>query len=455
MVAPYDYTSQFRNTGGGGFLEGLTIGAQREMERRAQEQARLQQEQALKEQEETDRLVDEFAANPNLSTLAKLSSRVSKDQFSAFQGVFESKSKEEQRSQMFHGAQVMNAFIAKKPEIASSLLRQRAQAIGEDTPEGQSYLQIADMAESDPDAALGMVATTMAIAPGSKEYLDRVFAVQALPMAERKTELEIKELEQKLKNANAQAASETGQSVQSSKILDDGTAISVMRDGSTVVRKPDGAVATGAEATAAIRAAQDYGSDLQRLREQSRVTGREVTKVGIDQGRTALETIPKIRSNISNLQRAKELVKQGAETGAIAERFPSWRASTIELLNLRNQLGIDVINSATFGALSESELELALQTALPTKMDQKELESWLDRKIVAQEKLANHLEDAALFFLNGGSAADWVEMQRKQRQESEGAAPATPAAPTPVAPLPAATPAPMQFQFKGVKGASQ
>jgi len=278
----------------------------------------------------------------------------------------------------------------------------------------------------------------MAVLPGSKDMIDRALAAKVAPLLARKTDLEIQALKKKLEDANNAAVQGTDLRVQSSKILDDGTAVSVLTDGSTVVRNPQGAVVSGADAAKAVREAQNYGATLQELREGARVTGREVTKVGIDQGRQALETIPKIRSNLSNLRRAKELVdKEGAQTGAIAERFPSWRASTIELLNLRNQLGIDVINSATFGALSESELELALQTALPTKMDQEELSNWIQSKIDAQEKLATYMEDAALFFLRGGSAADWLEQERmKAKGMATGEQPATPAA---IQPAPTST----------------
>jgi hypothetical protein len=432
MVQPYNYMLNVPNPMEA-FTGGITAGqsALQAIENARKIQAQRVAEQAAAEQQE--QLMADIAAfqeRPSYEAAMGLATRLPKDQYVNLIGAFESKTKEQQQNELRFGGQVMSALVGGKNDVAVMLLERQAEALG-DTPEAEDLRRTAELVKNDPSGALGIVATSYAPLPGSKDIIDRAFAAKAAPLLARKTDLEIQELEKKLRDADNAAVQGTDLRVQSSKILDDGTAVSVLSDGSTVVRNPEGAVVSGADAAKAVREAQNYGSTLQELREGARVTGREVTKVGIDQGRQAIETIPKIRSNLSNLRRAKELVdKQGAQTGAIAERFPSWRASTIELLNLRNQLGIDVINSATFGALSEAELELALQTALPTKMDQTELSNWIQSKIDAQEKLASHLEEAALFFLRGGSAADWLEQERMKAKnmptgEKSGAAPTT------------------------------
>jgi hypothetical protein len=90
--------------------------------------------------------------------------------------------------------------------------------------------------------------------------------------------------------------------------------------------------------------------------------------------------------------------------------LPNWNASTIELENLRNQLGLDVVGSVTFGALSESELELALDTALPTNLGEDALADWLRRKVSAQEKLVDNLTMQAQFLSVPGRTLDqWIE----------------------------------------------
>jgi hypothetical protein len=431
MVQPYNYMLNVPNPMEA-FTGGITAGQSAlqaiENARKIQAQ-RVAEQVAAQKQEQLMAKIAAFQDKPSYQAAMNIALDVPKDQFENLIGAWESKNKEQQQNELRFGGQVMAALAGKKNDVAIMLLEQRAEALG-DVPEAEDLRRTAELVRNDPGGALGIVATSYAALPGSKDIIDRAFAAQAAPLLARKTDLEIQALKKKLEDANNAAVQGTDLRVQSSKILDDGTAVSVLTDGSTVVRNPQGAVVSGADAAKAVREAQNYGATLQELREGARVTGREVTKVGIDQGRQALETIPKIRSNLSNLRRAKELVdKEGAQTGAIAERFPSWRASTIELLNLRNQLGIDVINSATFGALSESELELALQTALPTKMDQEELSNWIQSKIDAQEKLATYMEDAALFFLRGGSAADWLEQERmKAKGMATGEQPATPAA---------------------------
>jgi hypothetical protein len=439
MVQPYNYMLNVPNPIEA-FTGGITAGQSAlqaiENARKIQAQ-RVAEQAAAQRQEQLMAKIAAFQDKPSYQAAMNIALDVPKDQFENLIGAWESKTKEQQQNELRFGGQVMAALAGKKNDVAIMLLEQRAEALS-GTPEGEDLRRTAELVRNDPGGALGIVATSYAALPGSKDIIDRAFAAKAAPLLARKTDLEIQELEKKLRDANNAAVQGTDLRVQSSKILDDGTAVSVLTDGSTVVRNPQGAVVSGADAARAVREAQNYGATLQELREGARVTGREVTKVGIDQGRQALETIPKIRSNLSNLRRAKELVdKEGAQTGAIAERFPSWRASTIELLNLRNQLGIDVINSATFGALSESELELALQTALPTKMDQEELSNWIQSKIDAQEKLATYMEDAALFFLRGGSAADWLEQERmKAKGMATGEQPATPAA---IQPAPTST----------------
>ena len=70
---------------------------------------------------------------------------------------------------------------------------------------------------------------------------------------------------------------------------------------------------------------------------------------------------------------------------------PTTRAATARFESMANKLGIQVINSATFGALSEKELKLALDTAVPRDLGAAEMREFLDSKIAAQEKLLTEL----------------------------------------------------------------
>jgi hypothetical protein len=122
------------------------------------------------------------------------------------------------------------------------------------------------------------------------------------------------------------------------------------------------------------------------------------------------DVVSKVRSNLGTLDRAIELVEEeGANTGVIESKLPDWKASTVELKNLQGQLTIDVIGAVTFGALSEGELALAQDIALPTNLDGPELAAWLRRKKAAQEKLAKYHSKKAQFFSDGFSTGQWEE----------------------------------------------
>lgn len=215
-----------------------------------------------------------------------------------------------------------------------------------------------------------------------------------------------------------------GMKVHSSKILDDGTTVNVMTDGSVKVMTPDGESVTGKARSDALKAASQAGADIQGERARARQMAEDAAKT-VNQ---AFGSVQAIRSNISTLKDAKAALEKGASTGAIASRFPNLTAASIELQNLQSKLGLDVVGATTFGALSEGELNLALNVALPTGLDEPQLKEWLDRRIKAQEELAKYLTEQATFLSKPGSTqAQWNEKIRdKQSSTPSAAAPSSP-----------------------------
>jgi hypothetical protein len=132
----------------------------------------------------------------------------------------------------------------------------------------------------------------------------------------------------------------------------------------------------------------------------------------------AYNTLGKVRLNIGNLEAAIAAVDAGADTGVVESQFSDWRASSIELRNIQRQLGLDVIGSVTFGALSAEELKLALETALPLNLQPAELKDWLQRKREAQLAMASELEKATMFFSGGGTLGEYVRLQQGRRVPS-------------------------------------
>jgi len=209
-----------------------------------------------------------------------------------------------------------------------------------------------------------------------------------------------------------------GFEAKSTEIITGGIVVFAGKDGTVkVVRSSDGVELTGDDAAEAIKEAQDRGTQLQGERSGARRAG----VIGVNTALNAFEKVGQIRTNIANLNEARRLVvEEGANTGVIESLLPSWRSSTIELQNVRSSLGLDVVGSVTFGALSQGELSLALNTALPTNLQEEALADWLDRKIDAQQKLSEYLTGQAVYLSDGDkTVGDWLRLQRQEQEERE------------------------------------
>jgi len=93
----------------------------------------------------------------------------------------------------------------------------------------------------------------------------------------------------------------------------------------------------------------------------------------------------------TNYGRAIELLEtEGATSGVIASMVPSVTAATLELENIRNEMGLDVVGMSNFGQLNESELKLALSTAMPD-LTPEALIPWLKRKQAVTNKIIGEM----------------------------------------------------------------
>jgi len=216
----------------------------------------------------------------------------------------------------------------------------------------------------------------------------------------------------KLSTAEQKDVIDIDDPVQASTILPSGVV--------QIVRKNSGKVET-IEPTEAnqmlIKEAEKWGAELQGLRAGERAEAKESTKAAA----IAFKGLSSARKNIANMNEGIKLLQNGAKTGAVEGLLPSVRSASIKLDNLKGRLGLDVIGSVTFGALSEAELKFALDTALPTKLNEKELIKWMTEKRNAQMKVAANLEEAALFLGEpGNSIADFIKMKKESNVLPEG-----------------------------------
>ena len=205
----------------------------------------------------------------------------------------------------------------------------------------------------------------------------------------------------------------SAKTVQSSDILPDGTIVKVFKSGLTEVSDPQGNVITGQQRADKIRESREFGAEIQGKRSRERTLGSEIAKTSIEVGGAAFKKLPVIRGNIANLDKVISAIDQGAKSGAVERFLPSVRAASVELDNLRNQLGLDVIGDVTFGALSKGELDLALDTALPTGLNEPELKAWAENKRSAQTNVLKELRKTAKFFSLGGTITEYLTLQDK------------------------------------------
>ena len=163
---------------------------------------------------------------------------------------------------------------------------------------------------------------------------------------------------------------------------------------------------------------------IEQRKEFGKKTGASRAKA-IDSG---FDRIVNIDKGIANLDRAIIALDEGASTGVMQKFSPSIRTASIELDQIRNTLALDVLNSATFGALSEKELELTKETALPDKLSPPELRDWLVRRKAAEQKLRDYFQEQIDWLEvggpdgKGGTVAGFLRMKRRQQGGGQSAA---------------------------------
>lgn len=135
-----------------------------------------------------------------------------------------------------------------------------------------------------------------------------------------------------------------------------------------------------------------------------------VAQGNVTRANNNLDDARNIKSEVRTLREIQAMLKgvkgEVPRTGPVWSRLPNISASAVKLRQLGNKLGLNVVAGATFGALSESELNFALDTAFPVQLEGPELLKWVTDRANGQEKLAVELERAADMMFGGASPAD-------------------------------------------------
>lgn len=142
------------------------------------------------------------------------------------------------------------------------------------------------------------------------------------------------------------------------------------------------------------------------------------TKQAAETASNVLDTADAMQSSVRTLQEARQAVLDGAGVGPLQRAWPSVRSASVRLDNARSRAGLDIVGATTFGALSKGELDLSLDTALPTNLEGPELIKWIDDRINAINSKSEYLRDYAIFLStpdeNGRrrTKADWAKHQK-------------------------------------------
>lgn len=146
------------------------------------------------------------------------------------------------------------------------------------------------------------------------------------------------------------------------------------------------------------------------------------TEAGYNLGAEYFSQAENIRSQIGNFDDALRAIDQGIENGQTTSGFfrdylPSINAATSALRQAANRMGITVINSATFGALSEQELKMAMSTELDLSLPPAELRKQVIERRAAKIKFAQALEQKAREAQNLGRKA-FIDKYTRLQQEN-------------------------------------
>jgi len=126
-------------------------------------------------------------------------------------------------------------------------------------------------------------------------------------------------------------------------------------------------------------------------------------------GFAMMDRAESLYGSLNTYYKALEALDQNADSGVIRQYLPAFDEATSSLRQAANSLGIDVINSATFGALSATELRLALSTELDLSLKPAELRKQIEKQIRAKDKLRNELVKSANRLTSGIGYSDYIK----------------------------------------------
>lgn len=445
MVQPFDYTLHALDPVAA-MQNGLAFGQQQRAGEQAmvmndqsmalrdsaeqRAQTAFQQQNLLFDQGQEDRAKAQEAARAMQGDLAALSEKIASGDYSS---------------------QDFATIAAKYPDLVDEMSKMWDGISGERKAAdvAELFKGVSAIKAGRPDLAIQMLEDRAVAAENSGDQMEADIARATAAAIKADPAAGLTSLGLLLQSVDADAAVKVfgeGRRVQSTSPYANGTTVTVFTDGSKEVTDSAGNVLSGPDAQvavdaavaseAAMRGANAGAAETAKLDAKIEKSGEaaaseEAGKQAIAKSGEAFDSLNKVSANIVTIDTAIAALDAGANSGVVAKYLPDVTAASAELTNAMNRLGLDVIGSVTFGALSEGEMKLAMETAVPRNLNEADLRDWLVRKKAAQTKAAEALTAAAIYLgTPGNTLAGWLKSKGSTSAAGSGSPEAPAAAPS-------------------------
>jgi len=168
---------------------------------------------------------------------------------------------------------------------------------------------------------------------------------------------------------------------------------------------------------------ESYGETL--IGKQQRIAKQEALildkKQAQEMGTEYYVKAQEYRRQVDQFERIIAASNDDAVSGLLGQHLPAFDDATGILHGLVNELGISVINSATFGALSEREMEMAMRTNIDLSLPPAELREMAMQQIKARRKLAQEYEKMAkrAKFEGDGTWSNFIKLSMEETDKHD------------------------------------
>lgn len=148
------------------------------------------------------------------------------------------------------------------------------------------------------------------------------------------------------------------------------------------------------------------------------------------------------RSTRNLYQEALKQLDAGAGTGFLESRLPNLTDAAALLENTRQQIGLGVLTDSKLTPVSNADLQVVMNAAIPFEAGEEAVKQWVKDKIAAYDRLIPVLDKGVRHFEAGKSMSSWLDESTWGRQASPTPGTSDVPVPPPTPAMPANLPTP-------------